>query len=159
MSLGDVLAVLGAALAVGLCGIGASIAMSIVQRASAGLLTEKPEKYTRTLVFQLISMTAALYGFVVAFLILQNIGMGSKPGYGVYQGAMVLAASLPIAVVGLVASIAQAKVCAAAIMMIGKREEMYGKAITMAIFIEFFALLGLLVSILCVLSIPTLPQV
>jgi F0F1-type ATP synthase membrane subunit c/vacuolar-type H+-ATPase subunit K len=38
--------------------------------------------------------------------------------------------------------------------MIGKRPEMYGKAITMAIFIEFFALLGLMVSVLAVLAIP-----
>jgi len=156
MGWGDGLAMLGAALAIGLCGIGASFGMAIVQRASAGLVSEKPEKYTRTLVFQLIPTTAALYGFVVAFLILMNMGMGAEAGYGLREGAMVLAASLPIAFVGMASSIAQAKVCAAVIMMYGKNSDLYGRAITMAIFIEFFALLGLIVSILSVLSIPTL---
>ena len=156
MGLGDAFAIIGAALAIGLCGIGASFGMAIVQRASAGLVSEKPEKYTRTLVFQLIPTTAALYGFVVAFLVLQNIGMGGSPGYGTWEGLMVLAACLPIAFVGLASSIAQAKVCASVIMMYGKNSELYGRAITMAIFIEFFALLGLIVSILSILSIPTL---
>ena len=157
MTLGSVLAILGAAIAISLCGIGASIGTSIVQRASAGLVSEQPEKYTRTLVFQLITASAALYGFVVAFLVLQNIGMGGKPGYGTWEGAMVLAACLPIALVGLASSIAQGKVCASVLIMYGKNSELYGRAITMAIFIEFFALLGLIVSILSILSIPTLP--
>jgi len=154
MTLGNALAMLGAALAIGLCGIGASFGMAIVQRASAGLVSEKPERYTRTLVFQLIPTTAALYGFVVAFLVLQNVGvLGGGSGYGTWQGLMVLAACLPIAFVGLASSIAQAKVCASVIMMYGKNSELYGRAITMAIFIEFFALLGLIVSILSILAI------
>jgi V/A-type H+-transporting ATPase subunit K len=156
MSMGDALAVTGAALAVGLCGVGASFGMAIVQRASAGLVAERPDTFTRTLVFQLIPTTAALYGFVVGFLILQNISLGGAPGYGIWEGAMILGASLPIALVGLASSIAQAKVCASVIMMIGKKPELYGRAITMAIFIEFFALLGLIISVLLVMSIPTL---
>jgi len=159
MTLGNALAMLGAALAIGLCGIGASFGMAIVQRASAGLVSEKPEKYTRTLVFQLIPTTAALYGFVVAFLVMQNVILGDAPGYGTWEGAMILAACLPIGLVGLASSIAQAKVCASVIMMYGKNSELYGRAITMAIFIEFFALLGLIVSILSILSINTMPYV
>ncbi|MDR0461980.1 MAG: V-type ATP synthase subunit K [Christensenellaceae bacterium] len=150
---GNVLAILGASLAVGLCGLGASIGLSIVQRASAGLVSEQPEKYTKTLVFQLIPSTAALYGFVVGFLVLQNVVMGNAKGYTTVEGAMVLAACLPIAIVGMVSAIAQAKVCASMVNMIGKRNELYGRGITMAIFIEFFALLGLIISILSVLSI------
>jgi len=156
MGMGDVLAIVGAALALGLCGIGASFGVSAVQRACAGVVSEQPEKYTRTLVFQLIPTTCALYGFVVAFLILQNIGMGGTPGYSLTNGAMVLGASLSIGLVGLASSIAQGKVCAACVVMIGKRQELYGKAITMAIFIEFFALLSLIVSILAIMAIPTI---
>ena len=154
---GNVMAIFGAALAAGLCGIGASLGMATVQRASAGLVSEQPDKYTKTLVLQLIPATAALYGFVVAFLVLQNVIMGNAKGYGLFEGAMILAGCLPIALVGLVSSIAQAKVCAAGVVMMGKKPELYGRAITMAIFIEFFALLGLIISILSVLSIKTLP--
>jgi V/A-type H+-transporting ATPase subunit K len=98
---GNVLAILGAAFAAGLCGVGASIGMAVVQRASAGLVAEQPDKYTKTLVLQLIPATAALYGFVVAFLVLQNVIMGNATGYSLYNGAMVFAGCLPIALVGL----------------------------------------------------------
>jgi len=156
MGMGDVLAIIGAALALGLCGVGASFGVSIVQRACTGLISEQPDKYMRTLIFQLIPTTCALYGFVVAFLILQNIGMGGTPGYGLAEGAMVLGACLPIGIVGLASSIGQAKVCASCVVMIGKKSELYGRAITMAIFIEFFALLSLIVSILAIMAIPTI---
>jgi V/A-type H+-transporting ATPase subunit K len=156
MGIGDALALIGAAFAVGMCGIGASLGMAIVQRAAAGLVSEQPQKYTRTLIFQLIPTTASLYGFVVCFLILQKLGMGATHAYGVWEGAMILGACLPIAIVGMMSSIAQAKTCASVLMMYGKKQELYGRAITMAIFIEFFALLSLIVSILAVMAIPTL---
>jgi len=156
MGIGDALAILGAALAIGMCGVGASFGVSAVQRACAGIVSDQPEKYTKTLIFQLIPTTCALYGFVVAFLVLQNVGMGGTPGYDIAEGAMVLGACLPIAIVGLASSIAQGKVCASCVVMLGKRNELYGKAITMSIFIEFFALLSLIVSILAVMAIPTI---
>lgn len=154
--MGDALAMAGAALAVGLCGVGASIGVSVVQRACAGILSDSPDKYAKTLIFQLIPTTAALYGFVVAFLVMQKVGMGGTPGYNLAEGALVLASCLPIALVGLFSSIAQAKVCASCAVMITKQGELYGKAVTMAIIIEFFALLSLIVSILAVMAIPTI---
>lgn len=156
MGIGDVLAILGAALAVALCGIGSSFGMSAVQRATTGVISEQPEKYSKTLILQLIPSSNALYGFVVGFLILLNVGMGGTPGYALAEGAMVLAACLPVALVGLGAGVAQGKVCANCVIMVGKRGEMSGRAITMAIFIELFALLSLIVSILAVMAIPTI---
>jgi len=156
MAIGDALAIIGAALALGLCGIGASIGVSIVQRACAGIVSDQPDKYTKTLIFQLIPTTSGLYGFVVAFLVLQNIGLGGTHGYELAEGLMVLGACLPIAIVGLFSSIAQSKVCASCAVMVGKRNELYGKAITMSIIIEFFQLLALIVSILAIMAIPTI---
>jgi len=156
MEIGNLLALIGAAIAVAVTGAGSSLGMAIVQRAAAGLVAEQPEKYNRTLVFQLLTTTGALYGFVVGFLVLQKAVLGGGSGYGLWQGAMILAACLPVAIVGMAATIAQARVCASVIMMIAKRSELDGRAVTMAIFAEFFALLGLIVSILCVFAIPTL---
>jgi len=156
MGIGDVLAIIGAALALGMCGIGSSIGVSIVQRACAGVVSDQPEKYTKTLIFQLIPTTCGLYGFVVAFLVLQNIGFGGSTGYELAEGAMILGACLPIAIVGLFSSIAQSKVCASCVVMSAKRSELYGKAITMSIIIEFFQLLALIVSILAIMAIPTI---
>jgi V/A-type H+-transporting ATPase subunit K len=152
MELGNVIAVLGAALAVLMTGVGSSIGMSWVQQATAGVVSEEPEKYGKTMILQLIPSSNALYGFVVGILIVLNVVMGNM-ALTVVEGLMVLAFCLPVAVVGLVACLAQAKVCVAGVHMVGKRVELSSRAVTMAVFIELFALFALIVSILGVLQV------
>ena len=57
---------------------------------------------------------------------------------------------LPVAVVGLTSAIFQGKVAAAGINLIGKRAEESGKGVTMAVMVETYAVLSLLVSFLIV---------
>lgn len=148
----NVIAVIGAALAVSLTGIGSSIGMSWVQQSAAGLVAEEPEKYGKTMILQLIPSSNALYGFVVGFLVIAQIIFGA--GYAtVAEGLLVAAFCLPIALVGLFACLSQAKVCVAGVNMIAKRGELSGTAIVMAVFIELFALFALIVSVLGVLTI------
>lgn len=150
--LGNMLALIGAALAVVLTGIGSAVGMSWVQQAAAGVVSEEPEKYGKLLILQLIPSSNALYGFVVGFLVLlQTPIMGGGDALSAAQGLEILALCLPIAIVGLVAALAQAKVCAAGVRMVGKRVELSGRALTMSVFIELFALFALIVSVLGVL--------
>jgi len=149
--MGNIWAILGAALAVFCTGTASSIGTAWVQQAVAGIVSEEPEKYGKTLVLQLIPSSNALYGFVVGFLVVIKV-LGE--GYATAeQGLLVFAFCLPIAIAGVAACLCQAKVCVAGIHMIGKRVELSGRALTMAVFIEFFALLSLIVSILGVLQI------
>lgn len=150
--MGNVLAIVGAALAIILTGVGSSIGMSWVQQAAAGVVSEQPEKYGKTLILQLIPSSNALYGFVVGFLIVSKVLFGGAL-FSVVEGATILGFCLPIAVVGLFACLGQAKVCVAGIIMIGKKEELSGRALTMAVFIELFALFALIISVLGVLQI------
>jgi len=147
---GNVLALIGAALAVILTGAGSAIGMSWVQQAAAGVVSESPEKYGKTLILQLIPSSAALYGFVVGFLIMINTILGDTI-FTQTEGLTILVMSLPIAVVGFIATLGQAKVCAAGVRMIGRNESLSGRALTMAVFIELFTLFALIVSILSVL--------
>jgi len=151
-SMGNVFALIGAALAVIMTGVGSAIGMSWVQQAAAGVVSEQPHKYGKLLILQLIPSSNALYGFVVGFLIVNNVVLGGNT-FSTEQGLMILALSLPIAVAGLFAALAQAKVCAAGVRMVGKREELSGRALTMSVFIELFALFALIVSVLGVLQI------
>jgi len=154
--MGDVYAIIGAALAVALTGMGSAIGMAWVQQAAAGLVSEKPNMYPKTLILQLIPSSNALYGFVVGFLIVANVILGGEPGVATYtetEGMLIMFMCLPIAIVGLFACLGQAKVCVSGIKMIGRREELGGRAITMAVFIELFALFALIVSILGVLQV------
>lgn len=151
---GNAFALIGAAIAVGLCCTGSAFGMLAVQKASCGIIAEKPEKYSKTLVLQLIPSSNALYGFIVAFLVLTKVVLNSGSSYTLDQGLMVMGGCMAVAIAGLASAIAQGKVCAAATVMVGKRDDALGRAITMSVFSELFALFGLIISILCVLLIP-----
>lgn len=148
---GKVLAILGAALAALFSGIGSAKGTSMVGQAAAGVVTEDPDKFGKLLVLQLLPGTQGLYGFIIAFLILNKAGiMGGGADITVSQGFMLLMASLPIAIAGLYSAIEQGKAAAAGVGIIAKKPEELGKGITFAAIVEMYALLGLLASFLAV---------
>lgn len=151
-TLGTALALLGAALAAGLAGIGSAIGVGIAGEASAGVVSEDPEKFGSCLVLQALPGTQGIYGLLIAFIIVLNVGLlgGAPKELSVYQGLSLLAASLPVALGGLFSAIAQGKTAAAGIGLVAKRPEESGKAITMAVMVETYAVLALLISFLMV---------
>jgi len=60
----------GAALAAGLAAIGAGIAVGITGSAAIGAITEKPEMLGRSLIFVGLAEGIAIYGLIIAFMIL-----------------------------------------------------------------------------------------
>ncbi|MBD3219801.1 ATPase [bacterium] len=67
-------AAIGAGLAVGLAAIGAGIAVGIAGAAAIGAITEKPEVLGRTLIFIGLAEGIAIYGLIVAFMLLTGFG-------------------------------------------------------------------------------------
>ena len=63
------------------------------------------------------------------------------------QGLQILYACLPIAFAGLVSAIHQGKVCAAGVGLTAKQPSESGKALVFGVFVEFYAVLGLIVTI------------
>jgi V/A-type H+/Na+-transporting ATPase subunit K len=154
-SLGTALAVLGAALAVGLAGTGSAIGVGIVGQAGSGVVTEDPSKFGKVLILQIIPGTQGLYGFLTAFLLLVQIKIigGDFVPLSTITGLMYLASSLPIAIVGCFSAIAQGKAAAAGVGIVAKRPDQSGKAITFAAMVETYAVLALLISILAIFSV------
>ena len=150
---GNNLALLGAALAAILAGIGSAKGVGIVGEAAAGMLSEDPSKFGKALILQALPGTQGIYGLITAFLIIFKMGIlsGDPVPLTVGQGAYFLMAALPIAVVGLYSAIKQAKVAAAGILLITKRPKEVGKAITSAALVETYAIFAVLVSLLLVL--------
>lgn len=149
---GQNLALLGAALAAGLSGMGSAKGVGLVGEAASGLLTEDPSKFGKALILQAIPGTQGIYGLITAFLIIFKIGiLGTPVELTVAQGAYFLMASLPIALVGLYSGIKQGKVAASGINLIAKRPDEVGKAITSAALVETYAIFAVLVSLLLVL--------
>ena len=71
----------------------------------------------------------------------------------VAKGLLYLAASLPIAVGGLVSAIAQGKAAVAGIALVAKRDQEFSKAMVSTTLVEIYALLAFLISLLSVISI------
>jgi len=71
----------------------------------------------------------------------------------VEQGLAFIAAVLPVAVVGYFSAVHQAKVASAGMLMVGEHPDMSGKAITMTVLVETYAVFALLASILMVMAI------
>lgn len=154
--IGLVLALLGAATAVAMAGVGSAIGVGIAGQASSGLLSEEPEKFGATLILTALPGTQGIYGFVVGILTLIKIGvLGGAPAKLTFdQGWLVFVSTLPVAFAGLISAIHQGKVCAAGIGVVAKKPADTMKAVVLAVFVEFYAVLGFLASILMNLGIP-----
>lgn len=138
-------AYLGASIAFAMAAVGSAIGIGIVGKVANGVLSEDPNKFGSLLLLTALPGTQGFYGFVTWFFIL--FIFFNKAGSAA-AGFQMFAASLPIAIAGFLSAIYQGMVCAAGAGMIAKRPEEVGKAIVLGVFVETYAVLGLIASIL-----------
>ena len=149
--MGMVYALLGAAVAVFLAGAGSAIGVGIAGQAASGVVTEDPSKFAKVLIMQLLPGTQGIYGFIT----LSKIGLlgGGAADLDPKTGLLILAACLPIGIVGLISGKAQGQTAAAAIGIVAKKPDQFGKAMLFPAMVETYAILALLISILSVTAI------
>ena len=144
---GGALALLGAALAAALSCVGSAKGTGIAGEAGAGLVSEDPSKSGKVMILQVIPGTQGLYGLVVFFVAVMQMGR-SITSITVAQGLQIVSACLPIAIGGLLSAIAQGKVAAASVNILAKKPDDWSKGMIMCIVVEFYAILCLLASFL-----------
>lgn len=151
-NLGIVYALLGAAIAVLLAGAGSAMGVGIAGQAAAGVVTEDQVSFAKVLIMQLLPGTQGLYGLLVGFITLSKIGIlgGGVADVSVQTGLMILAACLPIGIVGLISGVAQGKTAASSIGIVAKKPDQFGKAMLFPAMVETYAILALLISFLAV---------
>ena len=149
-------ALLGAAIATVLAGIGSAKGVSGAAQTAMGVLSEDPSKFGKMLVLTLLPGTQGLYGFIVGFLILISCGVlgGNVPSMG--QGLAYFGASLAIGFGGLFSGIAQGKAAVSGIALSAKDDSNFSKAMVSVTLVEIYALLAFIVSLLVVISIPNM---
>ena len=154
-NLGLVYSLLGAAVAVFLAGAGSALGVGIAGQAAAGVVTEDPSKFAKVLVLQLLPGTQGIYGLLVDFLTLSKIGLlgGGAAQIDPQTGLLILAACLPVGIVGLISGKSQGETAAASIGIVAKKPEQFGKAMLFPAMVETYAILSLLISILAVTAI------
>lgn len=146
---GLVLAFLGSGIAVGLAGWGSAIGVGMTGVAAAGVVTEDPSKFGKTLLLQALPGTQGIYGMLIGFLIWQKVGVfGTLVDLTLQQGFMILLAGIPVGFIGLVSAIYQGKAASAGCSIIAKKPEELAKAMVFAAMVETYAVLALLASFL-----------
>ena len=154
VNFGVVFALIGAALASLMAGIGSAIGVGMAGEAAAGVVTEDTQKFGKVLVLQLLPGTQGIYGLLIAFITLTQIGiLGGDPNISLAKGLLYFAACLPIAFVGLWSAISQGRAAVAGISLVAKRPDQMGKSMIFAAMVETYAILALLVSILSIFGI------
>lgn len=144
--MGYTIALISIALCVLLCGIGSCIGLYKTSTAAAGVLGEDPKKFGKVMVLVLLPATQGIYGFIIGII----ASGAATTSMSVAAGFAMLGAVLPMAISGLVSGYFQGRSAANCIYAVGKQESLSGKLIVYPGMIEFYAILGLIISIMLV---------
>ena len=142
--MGYVIALIGIAVCVLLCGIGSCLGLYKTGTAAAGVLGEEPKKFGKVMVLVLLPATQGIYGFIIGLIASAKLsaGMATPLGWAVF------AAVMPMAISGFFSALMQGKCAVNCIYAVGKQESLSGKLIVYPGMIEFYAILGLIISIM-----------
>ncbi len=153
MAMGNFYALIGAAIAVILSGVGSAIGVSRAGQAASALLTKQPDKFGKVLILQLLPSTQGLYGFVVGFMVLIQLNAlgGNMTPISDSLGWVMFAYCMPIAIVGLGSALMQSNAAIGCIGLLGKQEKMFGRTIIMVALVEIFAIFAFIISFLGVM--------
>lgn len=140
----------GAGLAFGLAGAGSAWGISIAVHQCAGVLREKPELFGRMLVMIALPGTQGFYGFIAAILIMTQTGLigGTAIKITLGTGLSLFFVGLGCGLAQLVSAIKQGEASAAGISLIARRPEAAGRAILFPAFVETYAVVSLLATVL-----------
>ncbi len=149
LSTGAYLAAVGAGLAIGIAGMGAGIGVGIAGAAGAGTVAEKPEMFGKSLVFQALPQTQAIYGLLIAIMILMYSGLlgGGGADIPIAIGLVAIGCGLAVGLAGL-SAIGQGIAAGSGITATASDPKMLGKGIVFSVLPETQAIYGLLVAIL-----------
>lgn len=154
--IGIALVFTGAAITAVLGFIGSAVGMGYAGQAAAGVVGEKPNLFGKLLLMQALPGSQGIYGLVGAFLILNFSGILGGDGsvaIDLTTGLQYLAAGLPIGLAGLVSGIYQGLVAASGVSLIAKDEANMGRAIVLSVMVETWAIFGVLISFILLISI------
>lgn len=146
---GYAIAMVAVALCVLLCGVGSSLGLYKTGSAAAGVLGENPKKFGKLMVLVLLPATQGIYGFIIGIIALGSL----TPAMSTAQGWAFAGAVVPMMLSGLVTGIFQGKSSVSCIYAVGKQDSLGGKLIIYPAMIEFYAILGLIISIMLVWAI------
>ena len=147
--LGTALAAIGAGLAVGLAGLGSGIGQGIAAAGSVGAVAEDPDMFARGIIFTALPETQAIYGFLIAILLLVFSGiMNPSLTLNVSQGIIAVGAGAAIGFAGLGSGMGQGITASSAVGAVVEEPDMFARGIIFKALSETQAIYGFLIAIL-----------
>ncbi|MFH1590592.1 MAG: hypothetical protein ABIC95_01555 [archaeon] len=143
---------IGAGIAVGISGISA-IGQGIAASASVAAVTDKPKMFGKGILFAALPETQALYGTIVAILLLTGVGLLGviKEGITDVQGLGAIAMGLTMGIAA-VSAVGQGVISASAVGAASRDSASTGKGLVLSAIPETYAIFGLLIAILMMLG-------
>lgn len=141
------LAAIGCGLAAGIAGFSA-IGQGIAASAGVAATAERPEVFGKGIVFAAICETQAIYGLLVAVLLMAFTGIITRDfTSSVAAGLAAIGCGFAVGLAGL-SAIGQGMTAAAGIAATSRHPEAMGRSLIFAALSETFAIFGLLIAIL-----------
>ena len=151
---GNAIALLGGVVSAIVAALGSAKAVRMVGSTAAGIMNEKPELFGKMVILQALPGTQGIYGLLVWFFVMNFAGFfNGTANLTVFQGFLYFMACMPMAIVGYLSAIHQAKVASDGAVMVAKNPGEQSKAIILSAMVETYAIFALLVSVLSIIMI------
>ncbi|AAB85455.1 ATP synthase, subunit K [Methanothermobacter thermautotrophicus str. Delta H] len=149
IALGTALAAIGAGVAVGFAGLGSGLGQGIAAAESVGAVAENSDMFARGIIFSTLPETQAIYGFLIAILLLVFSGLlGGGKGLDVTAGLVAVGAGAAIGFAGLGSGMGQGITSASSVGAVVEDPDMFARGIIFSALSETQAIYGFLIAIL-----------
>ncbi|PKL67549.1 MAG: V-type ATP synthase subunit K [Methanobacteriales archaeon HGW-Methanobacteriales-1] len=149
VALGTALAAIGAGVAVGFAGLGSGLGQGIAAAGSVGAVAEDNDMFARGIIFSALPETQAIYGFLIAILLLVFSGLlGGSGSLSVTAGLIAIGAGAAIGFAGLGSGMGQGITAASSVGAVVEDEDMFARGIIFSALPETQAIYGFLIAIL-----------
>ena len=102
IALGTALAAIGAGVAIGFAGLGSGLGQGMAAAGSVGAVAEDNDMFARGIIFSALPETQAIYGFLIAILLLVFSGLlGGGEGLSTEAGVVAIGVGAAIGFAGL----------------------------------------------------------
>ena len=155
MELGLICAIAGSVIVMVISGVGSAIGVALAGQAAAGVMSEDPEKFGRLIPLIGLPGTQGFYGFLLGFLVMNKLNLlaNTIKMPTASQGIQILIICAVVSLVESISAVWQGKVSVAAIYIVAKKPEELGKSLVLPIFVEIYAILGLVAGFLLLMVV------
>ena len=150
IALGTALAAIGAGVAIGFAGLGSGLGQGMAAAGSVGAVAEDNDMFARGLIFSALPETQALYGFLIAILLLVFSGLlaGDLSKLDINAGIIAIGVGAAIGFAGLGSGMGQGMAAASSVGAVVEDNDMFARGIIFSALPETQAIYGFLIAIL-----------